>query len=177
LIPGAISLSRRHQFAAAADDKNFRRGGARPLHNGERSRASVGAADWTKVGLLRLIGVNGMRDENAGAEKSHQYCCNLNHGTHPLRSARTDQYQPIAPGLFPDDFVVPSKWFRRLFPSVPPPLRRHTGHKFFIPASWPAGDANPTKSADVSRRRWHGLTSVISSLTQGPIRTLEKEHG
>jgi hypothetical protein len=35
------------------------------------------------VSLLRLIGVNGMRQKNAGAEKSHQYCCKLNHGTHP----------------------------------------------------------------------------------------------
>jgi hypothetical protein len=33
--------------------------------------------------LLRVIGVNGMRDKNAGAEKSHQNGCKLNHGTHP----------------------------------------------------------------------------------------------
>jgi hypothetical protein len=35
------------------------------------------------VCLLRLIGVNGVRDENAGAEKAHQYCCKLNHDTRP----------------------------------------------------------------------------------------------
>jgi len=32
---------------------------------------------------MRLVGVDGMRDENARAEKSHQYCCKLNHGTRP----------------------------------------------------------------------------------------------
>jgi hypothetical protein len=37
----------------------------------------------TECCLMRLIGVNGMRDENAGAEKSHQYCCKLNHDTRP----------------------------------------------------------------------------------------------
>jgi hypothetical protein len=37
-----------------------------------------------------------MRHKNAGAEKSHQYCCKLNHGTHPyaqpaLKNCLTDK--------------------------------------------------------------------------------------
>jgi hypothetical protein len=121
---------------------------------------------------MRLIGVNGMRHKNAGAEKSHQYCCNLNHGTHPYAQPALTNTLGIGTGLFRDDFVAPSKWFRRLFLGVPAPFRRHKGHKFFIPASSPPGGANPTKSPDVSRRRRHGLTSVISSPPQGPMRKL-----
>jgi hypothetical protein len=111
-----------------------------------------------------------MRHKNAGAEKSHQYCCNLNHGTHPYAQPALTNTSGIGTGLFRDDFVAPSKWFRRLFLGVPQPFRRHKGHKFFIPASSPPGGANPTKSPDVSRRRRHGLTSVISSPPQGPMR-------
>jgi hypothetical protein len=57
-----------------------------------------------------------MRDKNAGAEKSHQYCCNLNHGTRPYAQPALTNTQLISPGLFRDDFVAPSKWFRRCFP-------------------------------------------------------------
>lgn len=66
---------------------------------GETARpylAGVTAGDYpgrqTKGGLLRVIGVNGMRDKNAGAEKSHQNCCKLNHDTHPYARPALIQY-------------------------------------------------------------------------------------
>jgi hypothetical protein len=63
--------------------------------------------------------------------------------------------------LFPDDFVPPSKWFRRRIPGVPLPVREHSGHKHFIPALSPAGDANPTKE-----RTWK-VTAVFAAARSG----------
>jgi hypothetical protein len=34
-----------------------------------------------ECGLMFLIGINGVRDKDAGADEAHQYCCNVNHST------------------------------------------------------------------------------------------------
>ena len=50
--------------------QNFQGNGARL----SQQRSPQAAVVWKNVDLVRLIGVDGMRDKNAGAEKSHQDC-------------------------------------------------------------------------------------------------------
>ena len=65
-----------------------------PYFSGKRLQAAVSRGN---VGLVRLIGVNGMRDKNADAEKSHQYCGQLNHGTHPYAEPALVTWQVDTP--------------------------------------------------------------------------------
>jgi hypothetical protein len=66
----SVAIAARNAASSPLPKRDRDHDGAAPL---ARSAASGSSLD--DCALLRLPGVNGMRDKNAGAEKSHQYCC------------------------------------------------------------------------------------------------------
>ena len=109
--------------------------------------------------LLRAIGVNRVRHKDAGAEKSQDNCCKLDHDTHPRAQPALNTYNAVTTDLFQDDFVPSRKWFRRWIIWVPPPRNAHRFHKLFILPRSPA--VMQTLQRNVLQKGRHALTRVI----------------
>src|SRR5690349_14471433 len=108
-----------------------------------------------------------MRDENARAEKSHQYCCKLNHDTRPYA-------QPaLVTGITHIGRFVSGR-FRRVRKMVSSPVlqgscafSRALGSQVFYPLIVAARGCKPDQEF---RRIWEPTASIIAP-SLGPIRT------
>jgi hypothetical protein len=65
-----------------------------------------------------VIGVDGMRQKNADAKNPDQYCCDLDHNTHPYARPALLIDTHIGACWFQNDFVRSRKWFRGRVPVI-----------------------------------------------------------
>jgi len=69
------------------------------------NRPPQAAGPFCGVCLLGVIGVDGMSQKNADAKNPDQYCCDLDHSTHPYAQPALLTDTQIGAGWFQNDFV------------------------------------------------------------------------